>query len=128
MALLINTEGRGVCYDERTTLANGNWDMLFMLENISFEDYMFYRFNLPVEMIERMEAQSNEGLNADSLIAKAEEMKANSRVKSTPLVASGLSIISNNTPKKTLKAPTEQNTVKKVNTSFDVSKWFESAS
>ena len=51
LALRIYTEGRGVGYEERTTLANGNWDMLFALENISFDDYMFYRFNLPVDKI-----------------------------------------------------------------------------
>lgn len=95
MAYRIHTEGRGVCYDERAKLACGNWDMLFALENISFDDYMFYRFNLPVDMVKRNEPQN------------VEEVKSNTRVKSTPLVSTGLSIISANTPKKTLKAPSE---------------------
>ena len=105
LAFRIHTEGRTVSYDERAKIAMGDWDMLFALENISFDDYMFYRFNLPVDMIKKEVPQKVEESKIE--IKRAEEMKSNTRVKSTPLVSTGLSIISANTSKKTLKAPSE---------------------
>ena len=98
---MIFTEGRGVAYEDRTTLAQGNWDILFALENISFDDYMFYKFNHPVDMVEK-ESSENSSSNTED---RTEEVKASSRVKSTPLVNTALQIISANTTKRIFKAP-----------------------